>query len=261
MNFLSSNNASSTMLTAFLGSLAFLLLLRPKYSHSFQPAIDTGANINSYAEQCTLLSSRIELSCITSLGMANSADSETQTVSIPFDGSEDRFDRWKFFQALLEGDHPSSDVVNIVLYRVLEGVLKYPRPSGGRDTQGSDDTIEITAEVKEKIEEILADYSAEGRVKAVMTMSNDVDDEDYEKAEEQVLAVLEQLEGILPDPVEDEEDFKSLWDTIIELHGREAVKFSQSQNPVKLDWKTANTVSRVLLHFDFLTHGIIDAPL
>jgi hypothetical protein len=249
------------MLTTFLGSLAFLLLLRPKYSHSFQPAIDTGANINSYAEQCTLLSSRIELSCITSLGMANSADSETQTVSIPFDGSEDRFDRWKFFQALLEGDHPSSDVVNIVLYRVLEGVLKYPRPSGGRDTQGSDDTIEITAEVKEKIEEILADYSAEGRVKAVMTMSNDDDDEDYEKAEEQVLAVLEQLEGILPDPVEDEEDFKSLWDTIIELHGREAVKFNQSQNPVKFDWKTANTVSRVLLHFDFLTHGIIDAPL
>jgi len=266
MNFLSGNNVSSTMLTTFLGSLAFLLLSRPKYSHSFQPAIVT-ANINSYAEQCTLLSSRsptrpIELSSsITSLGMSNSADSETQTVSIPFDGSEDRFDRWKFFQALLEGDHPSSDVVNIILYRVLEGVLKYPRPSGGRDTQGSDDAIEMTAEVKEKIEEILADYSAEGRVKAVMTMSNDDDDEDYEKVEKEVLAVLEQLEGILPDPVEDEDDFKSLWDTIIQLHGREAVKFNQSQNPVPLDWKTANTVSRVLLHFDFLTHGIIDAPL
>jgi hypothetical protein len=251
------------MMTTFLGSLTFLLLFRPKDSHSFQPVIVT-SKINSYAEQSCTLSSRsptrrIDLS-MTSLGMSNS-DSETQIVSIPFDGSDDRFDRWKFFQALLEGDHPSSDVVNIVLYRVLEGVLKYSRPSGGRDTQDSEDTIEMTAQVKEKIEGILADYSAEGRVKAVMTMSNDNNDEDYEKAEKEVLAILEQLEGILPDPVEDEEDFKSLWDTIIELHGREAVKFNQSQNPVPLDWKIANTVSRVLLHYDFLTHGIIDAPL
>lgn len=190
--------------------------------------------------------------------MSNS-DSEIQAISIPFDGNEDRFDRWRFLQGFLDGDHTSSDVVNIVLYRVLEGVLKYPRPSGGRDSIGSDNTVEMTADVKEKIKEILENYSTEGRVKAVLTTSDD--DENFEKDEKAVLAVLEQLEGVLPDPVENEEDYKSLWDAIIELHGREAVKFNQSQNPVSLDWKIANTVTRVLLHYDFLTLGIIDAPL
>jgi len=259
MAFLSSKNAFSTMLTTFHGSLMFLLLFRSEYSHSFQPVVVT-ANINSSVEQCTLSSrsvtSPVELS-ITSLDMSNT-DSETQNESLDFGGIDDRFDRWRFLQDFLEGDHPSSDVVNMLLYRVLEGALKYPRPSEGRDTLGSDDTVELTAEVTEKIQKIL-DYSTEGRVKAVMTMSNN--DDDHEKAEKSVLAIIEQIEGVLPDPVENEEDYKSLWDTIIQLHGREAVKFNQGQNPVSLDWRVTNTVTRVLLHYDFLTHGIVDAPL
>ena len=86
------------------------------------------------------------------------------------------------------------------------------------------------------------------------------EDDDYDEAEKSTLKILEKLETILPDPVENEDDYKSLWDTIIELHGRETVKFNESQNPVSLDWRIANTVTRVLLHYDFLTLGIINNP-
>lgn len=237
-----------------------LLASHSEYSHSFQPVVVT-AGINSSMGQCRLnrrpVSCRIEFSA-TAVGMSGSG-SDIESIPIPFDGSEDRFDRWKFLQDVLECDYRTSDVVNVVLYRVLEGVLRYPRPSGGRDTQGSDDTVEMTADVKDIIKAILADYSTEGRVNAVMSMS--IDDEDLEKGEKVALATLEKLESVLPDPVENEDDYKSLWDTVIELYGREAVKYNESQKPLALDWKIANTVTRVLLHYDFLTYGVIDAPL
>ena len=260
MRSFNSNAAFRIMLTTFIGNVMLLLASHSEYSHSFQPVVVT-AGIDSCMGQCRLnsrpVSFRIDFST-TAVGMSGSG-SDIENISIPFDGSEDRFDRWKFLQDVLECGYPSSDLVNVVLYQVLEGVLKYPRPSGGRDTQGSDDTIEMTADVKEIIKEILADYSTEGRVNAVMSMSNN--DEDIEKGGKLALATLEKLESVLPDPVENEDDYKSLWDTVIELYGREAVKYNESQKPVALDWKIANTVARVLLHFDFLTHGVIDAPL
>ncbi len=241
--------------TTLIGSLIFLLAAYAEYSYSFQSSIGT-RTINSSARRYVLNRNGIKCSLVISTSILRMSDS---SISIPFDGSEDRFDRWRFLQDFLDGDHPSSDVVNIVLYRVLEGALKYPRPSGGSDTLGSDESVEMTADVKNKIQVILADHSTEGRVNAVMTMSND--DNDFQEAEKVALATLEQLERILPDPVEEEDDFKSLWDTVIELYGREAVKINENQRPVLLAWKIASTVTRVLLHYDFLTYGIIDGPL
>lgn len=252
------NAACGKGFRTLIGSLIFLLSSRSEYSYSFQPPIAVPA-MNLSAEKRIENGIGMNLPRKFSRNTLGMSDSTTESVSIPFDGSEDRFDRWKFLQDFLEGDHPSSDVVNIILYRVLEGALNYPRPSGGSDTLGSDDTVEMTLDVKNKIQEILADYSTEGRVNAVMTMSND--DTEFEEAEKIALATLEQLEKILPDPVEEEDDFKSLWDTVIELYGREAVKINESQKPVLLDWKIASTVTRVLLHYDFLTYGIIDGPL
>ena len=182
-------------------------------------------------------------------------------IPIPFDGNEDRFDRWKFLQDILEGD-ASPDVVNIILYRVLEGALKYPRPSTG-EVGGDKEAkvVETTVEVKEKIERLLATLMG-GQVTTVLATDSDCNNADEKKAgEESVLAILDQFEAILPDPVEEEDDFKSLWDTIIELHGREAVKIKELQNHVSLDWKVSNTVVRTLIHFDFLTFGIVNAPL
>mmetsp|Transcript_10711 Transcript_10711/g.25772 ORF Transcript_10711/g.25772 Transcript_10711/m.25772 type:complete len:254 (-) Transcript_10711:46-807(-) len=242
--------------TTFL-YLTVLLLSNVMYAHPFKPAAFT-ANINAYRERLALVTSTLARPLerpFTSHCMRDS-NSETQDVHITFSNIEDRFDRWRFLQDILEGDYPSPEIVNIVLYRVLDGALKYPRPSEGSD---GNDFVEIKAEVKQKIEEILTEHSIDGQVKAVATMSNF--DGDYEVAKKNMLEILEQLEKILPDQIEEEEDYKSLWDTIIELHGREAVKFNESQNPISLDWKIANIVTRVLLHYDFLTLGIVDAPL
>lgn len=251
------------LFAVLLGRLCSQIALRSRCTHSFQPAVNNYHAKSSVEERCPSCRRSIEPSktgfatafCMTS------SNSEVENVLIPFYGSENRFDRWRFLQEFLEGDHPSSDVVNVILYRVLDGALKYPRPSGGGDAQSGGDTIEMKRNVREKIQVILSDFSNDGRVKAVPTMSNKDDGDAYEKDLEHALDILEQIERVLPDPVEDEDDFKSLWDSIIELHGREAVKINETQNPVSVDWKIANTVARVLLHFDFLTLGIIDAPI
>ncbi|VEU41062.1 unnamed protein product [Pseudo-nitzschia multistriata] len=253
--------AAPALLAALAQSLVFLVVCYSRSSQSFQPVVAPVFRADSSVQKrpfAGFYAKQRRPGVAIGNGMAGSA-SETDAVSIPFDGSEDRFDRWRFLQEFLEGDHPSSDVVNIVLYRVLDGALKYPRPSGGGDTFGSEGEIEMKAEVKQRLEKILTEYATNGRVNAVATMGNH--EEGLEEEEKKALEILEQLEGLLPDPVENEDDNKSLWDTVIELHGRQSVKINESQNPVSMDWKTASTVSRVLLHFDFLTLGIVDAPI
>jgi len=198
-----------------------------------------------------------------------------EIANVPFDGLEDRFDRWKFLQDFLDGD-ASPDVVNVVLYRVLESALKYPRPTGraggGADndnTEGvvEDEVVEMTMEVKENLEQILSEYSTEGQIPIVGLTPidmHDCDDENktqQQQQQQQQSAILEQLEKLLPDPIENEEDHKSAWDTIIEIHGRESIKIDESQIPISMEWKIANIVSRLLVHFDFLQLGIVTSPL
>ena len=139
-----------------IASVIFLLLIHSRYSHSFRSfVVNLNTDINGCLKQCIQSNHenkrRIELNK-TRLYMSNS-DLETQSISIPFDGSEDRFDRWRFLQNFLDGDHPSSDVVNIILYRVLDGVLKYEGPS--------ENVVEMTSEVKQNIEEILTSFSVD----------------------------------------------------------------------------------------------------
>ena len=91
------------------------------------------------------------------------------------------------------------------------------------------------------------------------------------------LSILKKIELVLPDPIEDEESHKSAWDVIVELHGRESVRVEEeklkSANLVEiasggssvcvkyraqsLQWRTLSTVGRVLIHFDFLTKGVL----
>jgi len=73
--------------------------------------------------------------------------------------------------------------------------------------------------------------------------------------------LFERLEKLLPDPIENEDDFKSAWDTLLEIHGRESVKINENQIPKSMEWKIATVVTRLLIHFDFLQIGIVDSPL
>jgi hypothetical protein len=161
----------------------------------------------------------------------------------------DRFDRWRFLQELLEGD-ADVDVVNQLLYQVLEGALKYPR----KDPK-TNDVIVLPTQMKTSIEMLL--YSENNsRAGCVLALWEDYTDETVQESAKQGLIQLEQL---LPTIDEDEDAVKSLWDIVMEIHGREAVKIRETQENT-LEWKLLNTVARLLIHHDFLTLGIVNQP-
>jgi len=278
--------------------LFYVLYSAPQWSYSFVPAVVV-VNQRRYNDVTTTFdsSSSLEFSKMVmkmkmirpSFILSSSTASDLDKVSsndsgenenngipeitnVPFDGLEDRFDRWKFLQDFLDGD-ASPDVVDVVLYRALESVLKYPRPNGRAEGGGNnddnkgvveDEVVEMTMEVKENLEQIVSEYSTEGRIPIVILTRidmRDCDDENKTQQQLQQSVILEQLEKLLPDPIENEEDHKSAWDTIIEIHGRESIKIDESQIPISMEWKIANTVSRLLVHFDFLQLGIVTSPL
>lgn len=119
-----------------------------------------------------------------------------------------------------------------------------------------------------------------------ITIDEEEEDEDQNGSSVEVdvgaLSILERIERLLPDPIEDEEAHKSAWDVVIDLHGRESVRVSeealQRDNAIMairvgvddggngdsrtycaemLQWRTLCAVGRVLIHFDFLTKGIL----
>ncbi|KAG7370484.1 hypothetical protein IV203_019054 [Nitzschia inconspicua] len=159
----------------------------------------------------------------------------------------DRFDRWKFFQDLLEGD-ADVHVVNQLLYAVLEGALRFPRKDANQRF------VELSNPVKESIQRIL--LTSDDR-KVVVALLDDYTDESSQDATQ---TMLQQLEQVLPTMDDDPDAFRSLWDTVLEIHGREAVKYQETQENT-LQWKMQQTVARVLLHYDFLTLGIVTKPL
>lgn len=153
---------------------------------------------------------------------SSSLDAITESM-----GLNDRFDRWRFLQNLLEGEIENEDV-NKVLLEVLNNALARER-SVDLDY---DNKTEIAPALRKKIETLIA------------------------KSEDskETLDSLQLLDPLIPDHSEDEDASKSLWDTVIEIHGRESMKLNEaSATP---EWKLSCIKARILLHFDFLTDGL-----
>jgi hypothetical protein len=64
----------------------------------------------------------------------------------------------------------------------------------------------------------------------------------------------DRLESLLPCAGDDEDAFKGLWDIVIEIHGREAVKLDEANR--SSTWTCCCTVARLLIHYDFLSDGV-----
>jgi hypothetical protein len=157
----------------------------------------------------------------------------------------DRFERWRFLQGLLDNECPA-DEVNRILFLVLDGALKYPRPKYEETEETG--SPEITAGLRARIDLLLA-ASIDGRIPIF-------EGPDCSSGSD---SLLKALNDVLPDPDEDEDASKSLWNTVMELHGREMVKVNEaSATP---EWKALCSTARVLLHFDFLMLGIVEEPL
>lgn len=149
----------------------------------------------------------------------------------------DNFNRWRFMQNLLDAELEATEI-NEVIYRVLEAFLKDPNPN--RSDDGETVSPRATPQVRETIESLLE--QSESPLIAAFA------DPDCSPGSETVLMELEKL---LPTMEEDEDAFKGSWDSVIELHGREAVKIDETEGEPQ--WKALCLVSRVLIYFGFLS--------
>jgi hypothetical protein len=142
---------------------------------------------------------------------------------------EDRFSRWRFLQQLLD-EESDEHRTNLLLGEVLREYLNGPKHS---DTTVPEHTEQRVSAVQAIIDTTLPD----GSIPALPKCDS---------------LLFDLLESTLPDPQEEEEAYKSNWDMIMEIHGREAVKVNEQAG--EISWKTSCLVARVLLFYDFLTN-------
>lgn len=154
----------------------------------------------------------------------------------------DRFDRWRYLQKLLDSEASPEDV-SLILLVVLNQYFQTPEI----DKNGNPKVPEITGSQYS----IIAELTRNDDWKRVRDLLELNDDGEAGMQHE----VFSQLENLLPDPLVDEDAHKGLWDTIIEIHGRESVKINERIS--SREWKVQCLVARLLIHFDFLSLGIL----
>jgi len=215
---------------------------------------------------------------------------------------DQQFERWTFLQCLLEGEIQPSDIENVLLLSLSAYLQHGPTAatSNNKDENGGNASPVLNDEQKRDIK---------GTIKAMLEVSDGIGDSkflhllvlppvDYEsitidveddddtdsqmvEVDSSALSILEQIEQLLPNIEEDEDAYKSTWDIVIDLYGRESVRVNEealqreresgrypsSENvgsgsleccADSLQWRTLCAVGRVLIHFDFLTKGILN---
>lgn len=152
---------------------------------------------------------------------------------------DDNFNRWRFLQNFLDGEIQASDA-NQVVYSVLDSFLKFPPPPDSSEVVSPI----LTSNVRDVIQELLEKADDDASIPAFV-------DPDCSPGD---VHVLQQLEKLLPDARDNEDAFKGSWDTVMELHGREAVKINEGKRTPQ--WQALCMVARVLIYFDFMTRGV-----
>jgi hypothetical protein len=149
---------------------------------------------------------------------------------------EDRFGRWRFLQRLLDGEVSAHDATEL-LVAVLHNSL-----TASQTKEGSDGNVELSTEQRNRLQAFL-DRMGDGNASIFEQGQLVVDP-----------SQVDQLDALLPDMDSDEDAYKGLWDTVIELHGREAVKIDESNRSPT--WTACCLTARLLIHYDFLSEGV-----
>lgn len=213
-----------------------------------------------------------------------------------------QFERWKFLQQLLENELPHSDIEDVLLLSLSAYLEHGPSPSSynNKDENGGNASPVLSDEQRRCMSNLITEIAtcSDGigdsrflhflvlpRVDyESLTIDNDDDDDkmdDDQKQQQQMMdeaaiSILHQIEQLLPDPTEDEESYKSAWDVVIDLYGRESVRVNEEKLQREkesngregggklfntclenLQWRTLCAVGRVLIHYDFLTKGVL----
>lgn len=210
----------------------------------------------------------------------------------------DQFSRWKFLQQLLENELAHSDIEDVLLLSLSAYLQHGPSPKSynNKDENGGNASPVLNEGqrrvMSSLIEEIVSasDGIGDSRFLHLLvlppvdyeSLTIDVDDEvmqdeqqqtqqQNQQIDESAASILNRIEQLLPDPIEDEESYKSAWDVVIDLYGRESVRVKEEklqreiENGVvggtksmeNLEWRTLCAVGRVLIHYDFLTKGVL----
>lgn len=209
-----------------------------------------------------------------------------------------RFERWSFLQKLLENELPRRDVEDVIV-AVFNGYLLHgpasvdeakeeietSKPDG--ENEGLPSPVldeEMRGSIEKLIGDILSmetttstesrflhnfvqppiDYEMEVLMGTLMNKDDSISTE-MSDIHPQAISLVNQIEKLLPDPVEEEEAHKSAWDLVIELYGREGVRVREEniqRNGVEgskenMSWKILCCIGRVLIHYDFLNKGIL----
>lgn len=211
----------------------------------------------------------------------------------------EQFSRWKFLQQLLDNELAHSDIEDVLLLS-LSAYLQHgpgPKSYNNKDENGGNASPVLNEEQRQimsgVIEQIVAasDGIGDSRFLHLLVLPQvdyesltiDVEDDGEDQDDEQTqleeevqldqvaVSILTQIEQLLPDPIEDEESYKSAWDVVIDLYGRESVRVKEEKlqrekesggrgtmvNLENLEWRTLCAVGRVLIHYDFLTKGVL----
>ena len=155
-----------------------------------------------------------------------------------------QFGRWKLLQETLEEEADPRDI-NELLYAVLKSFVENPRPfklANGK----SNPAARLTDEQKSMLVEDL--FILENGVGTIPILP---ESGEFKEENQRILDLLDKLQ---PDPIENEDDFRSAWDILVEMYGRESTKHAQKSGDVT--FKYTSSIVRLLLHFEFLTDGV-----
>jgi hypothetical protein len=147
----------------------------------------------------------------------------------------DLFDRWRWMQRLLEEEDDPNDT-NQILYAVLKSYFDNPGTDEGAP--------ELTSEIKSQMQSLLLADASNRSIVAIDLNTGSTASADVQK----------RLTSLLPNAEEQEDAVKSLWDVIIEIHGRESVKINERE--ARDEWNIRCLVARLLIYFDFLSRGL-----
>ncbi len=182
------------------------------------------------------------------------------------------FDRWRYLQKLLDEDiNDASEILFLLQTSVLLQLRQTPQsdastssvpvlPSGISPTNETLSPLAPTATALPGYDDNRSDKATRRRIMEYII--NDVSPDMIHKlirppppnTDEIDIHFLEQIESLLPHPERDEDASKGLWDTIIELHGRESVKINERHRTI--EWQTRCLIARLLIYYDFLTIGL-----
>jgi hypothetical protein len=190
---------------------------------------------------------------------------------------KDPFDRWRFLQKLLDDNINDADDILFVLQACIQQRFQQLRTTPSRlvsmkqsqnSTASMESIVSVPADTCTPLQFVDTDGFTEDRLETMNIILQENSCATIQRLLQPVGSssapiflctpqddrFLCQLERLLPDPALDEDASKGLWDTVIELHGRESVKINEQINT--MNWRTRCLIARVLIFCDFLSDGL-----